>query len=88
MLVAFEGPDRYSFVGGLATRMNDRSAALVARGHSVRHVFVGDPSLPHVEEREGGRLVLERWAQWISTYHPKDVYDGEDGKYADFSRTV
>ena len=88
MLVAFEGPDRYSFVGGLATRMNDLAAALVGRGHRVRHLFVGDPSLPHVEEREGGRLVLERWGQWISAYHPKDVYDGEEGKYADFSRTV
>jgi glycosyltransferase involved in cell wall biosynthesis len=88
VLVAFEGPDRYSFVGGLATRMNDLAAALVARGHRVRHLFVGDPSLPHVEQREGGNLVLERWAQWISAYHPKDVYDGEEGKYADFSRTV
>lgn len=88
MLVAFEGPDRYSFVGGLATRMNDLAAALVARGHTVRHLFVGDPSLPHQEEREGGRLVLERWSQWISAYHPKDVYDGEEGKYLDFSRTV
>lgn len=88
MLVAFEGPDRYSFVGGLATRMNDLAAALVARGHRVRHVFVGDPSLPHIEEREGGALVLERWAQWISVHHPRDVYDGEEGKYNDFSRTV
>src|SRR5438094_7437536 len=88
VLVAFEGPDRYSFVGGLATRMNDLAAALIARGHRVRHLFVGDPHLPHVEEREDGRLILERWAQWISAYHPKDVYDGEDGKYLDFSRTV
>lgn len=88
VLVAFEGPDRYSFVGGLATRMTDLSAALVARGHRVRHVFVGDPQLPHVEEREDGRLILERWAQWISAYHPKDVYDGEEGKYLDFGRTV
>jgi len=88
VLVAFEGPDRYSFVGGLATRMNDLAAALVARGHHVRHLFVGDPGLPHVEERDEGRLVLERWSQWISAYHPKDVYDGEDGKYLDFSRTV
>ena len=88
VLVAFEGPDRYSFVGGLATRMNDLAAALVGRWHRVRHLFVGDPSLPHVEEREGGRLVLERWGQWISVHHPKDVYDGEEGKYADFSRTV
>jgi len=88
VLVAFEGPDRYSFVGGLATRMNDLAAALIARGHRVRHLFVGDPHLPHVEEREDGRLILERWAQWISAYHPKDAYDGEDGKYLDFSRTV
>jgi len=88
VLVAFEGPDRYSFVGGLATRMTDLAAALVARGHAVRHLFVGDPSLPHVEQGMDGGLVLERWSQWISAYHPKDVYDGEDGKYADFTRTV
>jgi glycosyltransferase involved in cell wall biosynthesis len=88
VLVAFEGPDRYSFVGGLATRMIDLAEALVARGHNVRHVFIGDPKLPAVEERDGGRLVLERWGQWISVYHPKDVYDGEDGKWRDFSRTA
>jgi len=87
-LVAFEGPDRYSFVGGLATRMNDLAEALVDRGYDVRHLFVGDPDLPHVEERLGGRLTLVRWGQWISAYHPKDVYDGEDGKWRDFSRTV
>src|SRR6266540_3240736 len=87
-LVAFEGPDRYSFVGGLATRMNDLAEALVDRGYDVRHLFVGDPKLPHVEERLGGRLTLVRWSQWISAYHPKDVYDGEDGKWRDFSRTV
>ena len=33
-------------------------------------------------------LKLERWGQWISRHHPKDVYDGEDGKWRDFSRTV
>ena len=88
VLVAFEGPDRYSFVGGLATRMNDLAEALIARGHRVRHLFVGDPSLAAVEERSGGMLRLERWGQWISRHHPKDVYDGEDGKWRDFSRTV
>ena len=87
VLVAFEGPDRYSFVGGLATRMNDLAAALVARGHHVRHVFVGDPAAPHVEIGDSG-LVLERWGQWISAHHPKDVYDGEDGKYNALSRTL
>src|SRR3990170_3770449 len=87
-LVAFEGPDRYSFVGGLATRMNDLAEALVVRGYEVRHLFVGDPKAPAVEERMSGRLTLQRWGQWISAYHPKDVYDGEDGKWRDFSRTV
>jgi glycosyltransferase involved in cell wall biosynthesis len=88
VLVAFEGPDRYAFVGGLATRMNDLAAALTARGHPVRHLFVGDPGLPAVEVRSDGMLTLERWGQWISRHHPKDVYDGEDGKWRDFSRTV
>ena len=88
VLVAFEGPDRYSFVGGLATRMNDLADALIARGHRVRHLFVGDPTLPATELRNDGRLLLERWGQWISRHHPKDVYDGEDGKWRDFGRTV
>ena len=43
VLVAFEGPDRYSFVGGLATRMIDLADALIDRGHRVHHLFVGDP---------------------------------------------
>src|SRR2546425_1118052 len=88
VLVAFEGPDRYSFVGGLATRMTDLAEALVDRGYHVHQLFVGDPKLPALEERFEGRLVLERWGQWISAHHPRDVYDGEDGKWRDFSRTV
>jgi glycosyltransferase involved in cell wall biosynthesis len=88
VLVAFEGPDRYSFVGGLATRMIDLADALVDRGYFVHQLFVGDPKLPAREERSEGRLVLERWSQWISVFHPRDVYDGEDGKWRDFSRTV
>jgi glycosyltransferase involved in cell wall biosynthesis len=88
VLIAFEGPDRYSFVGGLATRMNDLAEALVGRGHRVRHLFIGDPTLAPVEQRSAGMLTLERWGQWISRYHPKDAYDGEDGKWRDFGRTV
>jgi glycosyltransferase involved in cell wall biosynthesis len=68
--------------------MIDLSGALLERGHRVHHLFVGDPTLPTREERYDGQLVLQRWGQWISRYHPKDVYDGEDGKYLDFSRTV
>ena len=68
--------------------MIDLADALVDRGYFVHHVFVGDPKLPAREERADGRLILERWSQWISAYHPRDVYDGEDGKWRDFSRTV
>ncbi len=88
VLVAFEGPDSYALVGGLGTRMNDLAAALVARGHRVHHLFVGDPALPAREERDDGALVLERWCQWLSAHHPKDVYDGEWAKVDDFSRSV
>ncbi len=88
ILVAFEGPDRYSFVGGLGTRMRDIAEALVARGHSVHHLFVGDPGLRQRETRMAGRLTLERWCQWISAHHPLDCYDGEDGKVPDLTRTV
>lgn len=28
-----------------------------------------------------GRLVLHRWAQWISAFHSGGVYDGEEGNY-------
>ena len=88
ILVAFEGPDRYAFVGGLGTRMRDLAEALVDRGHRVHHLFVGDPGLRQRETRKDGRLTLERWCQWISAYHPRDCYDGEEGKVPDFTRTV
>ena len=87
-IVSFEGPDRYSTVGGLATRVTDLAPALVARGYRVTHVFVGDTGLPDRQTRLDGRLRLRRWCQWISRYHPRDVYDGEWGKWRDFSASV
>ena len=82
-IVSFEGPDRYSTVGGLATRVTDLAPALLERGYDVTHLFVGDPSLPR--EERAGRLRLVRWGQWISRYHPVNVYDGEWGKWRDLS---
>jgi hypothetical protein len=38
--------------------------------------------------RENGKLILHRWCQWISRYHPKGVYDGEEGKLADFAGSI
>ena len=83
VIVSFEGPDRYSTVGGLATRVTDLVPALVERGYDVTHVFVGDPTLPADENVNGARLV--RWGQWISRQHQRDVYDGEWGKWRDLS---
>src|SRR2546428_13266365 len=80
------GTHRYSFVGGLATRKIDLADALVDRGYRVHQLFVGDPALPPREERADGRLVLERWGQWISAHHPRDAYDRAERKWPDFSR--
>jgi len=82
-IVSFEGPDRYSTVGGLATRVTDLAPALSARGYPVTHLFVGDPKLPADERRDGIRFI--RWGQWISRHHPVNVYDGEWGKWRDMS---
>ncbi len=87
VLLSFEGPDPYSLVGGLGTRVTELSAALAASGVATTLVFVGDPSLPAVE-RAGDRLEYRRWCQWISAYHPGGVYDGERGKSDDFRDSV
>jgi glycosyltransferase involved in cell wall biosynthesis len=85
-IVSFEGPDEYSRAGGLATRVRDMAEALAAEGFRTHLFFVGDPALPGVEER--GNLVLHRWCQWISAYHPGGVYDGERGKIEDMTGSL
>jgi glycosyltransferase involved in cell wall biosynthesis len=57
-------------------------------GYSTYLYFCGDPDLPGEEEREGGRLHLRRWAQWISAQHRGGVYDGEEGKLRDWDRSL
>ena len=87
VLLAFEGPDPYSLVGGLGTRVTELSAALASAGVRTTLVFVGDPQLPAVE-RPAANLEYRRWCQWISSHHPAGVYDGEWGKSADFTASV
>jgi len=88
VLLSFEGPDRYAQAGGLGVRVTQLSRALAAHGFETHLFFVGDPSLPGIERRSNGRLVLHRWCQWISRYHPLGVYDGEEGKRQDFTSSV
>jgi glycosyltransferase involved in cell wall biosynthesis len=85
-IVSFEGPDEYARAGGLAVRVRDLSATLAAEGFRTHLFFVGDPSLPAVEEQ--GNLVLHRWSQWISAYHLGGVYEGEWGKLDDMAGSL
>lgn len=80
VLVAFEGPDPYAQAGGLATRLAGLTEVLVAREIQTHLIFFGDPDLPATETRADGLLTLHRWGQWISRYHPRGCYDGEEGK--------
>ena len=87
VLLAFEGPDPYSMVGGLGTRVTELAAALATAGIRTTLVFVGDPARNAVE-RPSDNLEYRRWCQWISAYHPGGVYDGESGKSQDFAASV
>jgi glycosyltransferase involved in cell wall biosynthesis len=87
VLLSFEGPDRYASIGGLGTRVSQLARALGARGASVDLVFVGDPAMKPVEEF-GPNVTLRRWSQWISAYHPRNAYDGEDLKVNDWLASV
>ena len=86
-LLSFEGPDRYASVGGLGTRETSFARALGEAGVETTLFFVGDPALPAAEAFAPG-VTLRRWCQWISAYHPRDVYDGEAVKVDDFTFSV
>jgi glycosyltransferase involved in cell wall biosynthesis len=89
VVLCFEGPDQpYSMAGGLGVRVAELSQALAQQGFTTHLIFVGDPKLPAKEELEGGKLILHRWCQWISQYYPAGVYQGEEGKLADWNRSV
>lgn len=88
IFLAFEGPDRYSLAGGLGVRVSELAATLADAGFETHLLFVGDPHEPPEEVREGGRLTLHRWSQWISKYYPAGVYQGEEAKLYDFAESV
>jgi glycosyltransferase involved in cell wall biosynthesis len=88
LLLSFEGPDPYSKAGGLGVRISNLAQYLAYLGFQTHLIFIGSPDLPGMEEQMNGCLKLYRWCQWISRYHPLGVYDGEEGKLADFKRSV
>jgi glycosyltransferase involved in cell wall biosynthesis len=85
VLLSFEGPDPYSKAGGLGVRISNLAHFLASQGFQTHLIFIGSPDLPGMEQRLDGRLKLYRWCQWISRYHSLGVYDGEEGKLADFN---
>jgi glycosyltransferase involved in cell wall biosynthesis/ribosome-associated translation inhibitor RaiA len=85
-ILSFEGPDAYAFAGGLASRITGLVHALTEAGHETHLWFIGDPDLPGHEVHD--LLHLHRWCQWISHYHPGGVYDGEEGKRADYAASL
>jgi glycosyltransferase involved in cell wall biosynthesis len=87
VLLSFEGPDRYASIGGLGTRVSQLARALGEAGSLVDLVFVGDPAMKPVEAF-APNVVLRRWSQWISAYHPRNAYDGEDLKVSDWLASV
>ena len=85
-LLSFEGPDAYARAGGLASRIEGLARTLADLGYETHLWYIGSPDLPG-HEQEGG-LHLHRWCQWISHHHPGGVYDGEEGKHAEYSSSL
>ena len=88
VLLSFEGPDCYSMAGGLGVRMQNLSRTLADIGFTTHLFYIGDPDLPGEEVLDNGNLILHRWGQWISKFHPNGVYDGEEGKLADYTSSI
>lgn len=85
-ILSFEGPDPYAQAGGIASRVTGLTQALADAGLETHLWFVGDPELPGHETRD--LLQLHRWCQWIGRYHSGGVYDGEEGKRADYAASL
>ncbi|HKU66841.1 MAG TPA: glycosyltransferase family 4 protein [Candidatus Baltobacteraceae bacterium] len=87
VVLAFEGPDRYSLVGGLGVRVTELSRALGSAGIETDVFFIGDPSKPG-SENFTKNVRLRRWCQWISRSSPGGVYENERAKIDDYTRSV
>jgi glycosyltransferase involved in cell wall biosynthesis len=88
VVLSFEGPDIYSQAGGLGVRVSELADTLADQGYETHLIFVGDPALPSQETLRDGKLHWHRWCQWISSYYPNGVYQGEDDKVRDYNESV
>jgi glycosyltransferase involved in cell wall biosynthesis len=88
VVLSFEGPDVYSQAGGLGVRVANLSNTLANEGFTTHLFFIGDPRLKGEEASKRGKLILHRWCQWISAFHPSGVYQGENDKICDFNKSI
>ncbi len=88
VLLSFEGPDKYSTVGGLGIRMNEVSRILSEYSFETHFFFVGDPYGECGAELVYNHTYLHRWCQRISSRCPGGVYDGEIEKIEEWNRTI
>ena len=86
VMVSFEGPDQYSLAGGLGVRARELTRALADAGYRAHLVFVGDPSAPEREKKDGVNLI--RWCQSQSNHAPAGVYEGERSKIQELAATL
>ena len=87
IIVSFEGTDACSQAGGLGVRVSGLARTLADLQFETHLFFFGDPQRPG-EERDGPYLTLHRWGQWISANCPGGVYDGEEEKVRDLTRSL
>jgi len=88
VVLCFEGPDSYSMAGGLGNKITNMTSTLADLGFVVHLFFIGDPGLDGIELRKDGRLILYRWCQWISESHRGGVYNGEQWKIDDYTKSA
>lgn len=87
VVLSFEGPDLYSLVGGLGIRVTELTKVMASLGYKTRLFFVGDPSEPDYEVKDG-LLHYHRWSTWVSRQYPKGVYEGEAAKVEDYRNSL
>ena len=87
-IVSFEGTDPYSQAGGLGVRVSGLARTLSELGFETHLFFIGDPSRPGEERVDNGTLVLHRWAQWIRANCHGGVYEAEEEKVSDLTRSL
>jgi glycosyltransferase involved in cell wall biosynthesis len=87
VVLSFEGPDHYSSIGSLSTRVSQLARSFGVAGCIVDLVFVGDPAAAAVEAY-GPNVTLRRWSQWISSSYPRNAYDGEEQKVLDWESSI